>query len=64
LGALSTLGDWPVVAEGTALERALAQGADTLPDVLPFLQAFEQTLNDIQRDLAAPAPGNSDCAAR
>lgn len=55
LGAMGMLGHWPILAEGAALERTLADadGADMLPDILPFLQQFEQTLADIARESAA-----------
>jgi signal transduction histidine kinase/CheY-like chemotaxis protein len=53
LGALSMLGHWPVVDEGNALEEALraAPGPDLLPEMLPFLQRFADTVNDLDRQV-------------
>jgi CheY-like chemotaxis protein len=53
LGALSMLGHWPVVNEGNSLEEALRRvpGPDLLPEMLPFLQRFTDTVNDIDRQI-------------
>jgi signal transduction histidine kinase/CheY-like chemotaxis protein len=53
LGALSMLGPWPVIAEGNALEQALHRrpGPELLPELLPFLQRFKQTLDDLERQI-------------
>jgi signal transduction histidine kinase/CheY-like chemotaxis protein len=53
VGALSMLGHWPVVDEGTALEQALRRtpGAELLPELLPFLQRFSATIGEIESDI-------------
>jgi hypothetical protein len=51
IGAMAMLGHWPVMEEGTALERVLRQspGPGHLEQVQRFLLHFEEALQDIER---------------